>query len=238
MGLLKLIIKAIAKPVINNHNGKVGEKIVSSKLNPIWFGKVEHRLLNDVIIIDDNNKTHQIDHIEIRSNGIFCIETKNYKGLILGGENQDKWTQVLYNGKKYQLLNPLKQNRSHVYHLNKLLKNKYKINSVVVMVQNNADKINVSNVVNLDDLKKYLNNFYDGTSYSVEEMGEIYNSILRSVGDITNREHVKNIRNTQKDLKNGICPRCGGKLVERNGKYGKFYGCSSYPNCRFVLNDK
>ena len=101
-----------------------------------------------------------------------------------------------------------------------------------------ADKINVSNVVNLDDLKKYLNNFYDGTSYSVEEMDKIYDSILRSVGDITNREHVKNIRNTQKDLKNGICPRCGGKLVERNGKYGKFYGCSSYPNCRFVLNDK
>ena len=30
------------------------------------------------------------------------------------------------------------------------------------------------------------------------------------------------------------CPQCGGRLVERNGKFGKFYGCSNYPNCRFT----
>ena len=35
-----------------------------------------------------------------------------------------------------------------------------------------------------------------------------------------------------------ICPKCGGKLVEREGKYGKFLGCSNYPNCKFVLNKK
>ena len=31
-----------------------------------------------------------------------------------------------------------------------------------------------------------------------------------------------------------ICPRCGGKLVERNGKYSKFIGCSNYPKCTFT----
>ena len=31
-----------------------------------------------------------------------------------------------------------------------------------------------------------------------------------------------------------ICPRCGGKLVLRYGKYGQFYGCENYPNCKFV----
>lgn len=31
-----------------------------------------------------------------------------------------------------------------------------------------------------------------------------------------------------------ICPECGGKLRERNGKYGKFYGCSNYPNCKYT----
>lgn len=30
-----------------------------------------------------------------------------------------------------------------------------------------------------------------------------------------------------------ICPNCGGKLVERNGPYGAFWGCSNYPHCRF-----
>lgn len=27
------------------------------------------------------------------------------------------------------------------------------------------------------------------------------------------------------------CPECGGWLVERDGKYGKFLGCSNYPDC-------
>lgn len=30
------------------------------------------------------------------------------------------------------------------------------------------------------------------------------------------------------------CPRCGGELVLRNGKYGPFYGCSNYPECRYT----
>lgn len=27
------------------------------------------------------------------------------------------------------------------------------------------------------------------------------------------------------------CPRCGGELVLKDGKYGLFYGCSNYPHC-------
>ncbi|MBQ5851022.1 MAG: topoisomerase DNA-binding C4 zinc finger domain-containing protein [Lachnospiraceae bacterium] len=30
-----------------------------------------------------------------------------------------------------------------------------------------------------------------------------------------------------------ICPECGGKLCERSGPYGRFMGCSNYPNCRY-----
>lgn len=33
---------------------------------------------------------------------------------------------------------------------------------------------------------------------------------------------------------NTVCPRCGGKLVVRNGRYGKFVGCSNYPKCRYT----
>jgi DNA topoisomerase-1 len=28
------------------------------------------------------------------------------------------------------------------------------------------------------------------------------------------------------------CPLCGGKMIIREGKYGKFQGCSKYPKCR------
>lgn len=30
-----------------------------------------------------------------------------------------------------------------------------------------------------------------------------------------------------------VCPDCGEKLRERNGPYGRFLGCSSYPACRY-----
>lgn len=30
------------------------------------------------------------------------------------------------------------------------------------------------------------------------------------------------------------CPKCGGNLVERTGKYGKFVGCSNFPRCSFT----
>ncbi|HEY8890518.1 MAG TPA: topoisomerase DNA-binding C4 zinc finger domain-containing protein [Clostridium sp.] len=32
-----------------------------------------------------------------------------------------------------------------------------------------------------------------------------------------------------------MCSKCGGKLVLRNGKYGQFKGCSSFPKCRFIV---
>ena len=235
MGIIKKLFKEVTKPIKNDINGMIGESAVNSKLNPWIFGKVEHRQINNLILMDENGKSHQIDHIEIRQNGIFCIETKNYIGWIFGGENQDTWTQSLYNGEKHKFPNPLKQNKSHIYHMNRVLGGKYKINSVVVMVQDNADKINVSNVVNLRDLKEYLLNYSDGTEYSIEELDEIYNKLLDASSQISNREHVENIRKTQSELEEGICPRCGGKLIEREGKYGKFFGCSNYPKCTFVL---
>lgn len=41
-----------------------------------------------------------------------------------------------------------------------------------------------------------------------------------------------------------LCPECGslpagrqGKLVEREGKYGKFISCSNYPKCKYIKKD-
>ncbi len=32
------------------------------------------------------------------------------------------------------------------------------------------------------------------------------------------------------------CPQCGGVLVERSGKFGKFFGCSNYPKCSYTTH--
>lgn len=34
--------------------------------------------------------------------------------------------------------------------------------------------------------------------------------------------------------KSETCPKCGAKLIKRNGKYGTFLGCSNYPKCNFT----
>ncbi len=31
-----------------------------------------------------------------------------------------------------------------------------------------------------------------------------------------------------------VCPQCNSPLVIKNGRYGKFIGCSNYPTCRFI----
>ncbi len=44
-----------------------------------------------------------------------------------------------------------------------------------------------------------------------------------------------------KPIKTGVeCPECGGDIIERKGgKRSKvFYGCSNYPSCNFILNQK
>ena len=125
-------------------------------------------------------------------------------------------------------------NRSHIYHLEKALNNKYKVHSVIVLARNNANKINVPYVVNLDDLRSYLKDFSDGRIYSTDEMEEIYNTLISCKVSISNREHVKNIKEAKKNVWGVKCPYCGGILIKRKGKNGDFYGCSNYPKCRFT----
>jgi len=45
---------------------------------------------------------------------------------------------------------------------------------------------------------------------------------------------IDNLEVANKNLDVEKCPQCGGNLIERKGKYGKFFGCSNYPKCRFI----
>lgn len=45
------------------------------------------------------------------------------------------------------------------------------------------------------------------------------------------------IRNPSEEAKRvKRCPKCGNALRLRNGKYGEFWGCTGYPDCRFTMN--
>lgn len=46
-------------------------------------------------------------------------------------------------------------------------------------------------------------------------------------------EYVK-LANIEMPVVDTVCPKCGGQLVERKGKYGRFMGCSTYPKCDYT----
>jgi hypothetical protein len=79
-----------------------------------------HVLLNNVTLPTERGTT-QIDHILVTEHGLFIIETKHYRGWILGRPSDDYWTQVIYR-KKSRFRNPLKQNYGHVKTVQSLFK--------------------------------------------------------------------------------------------------------------------
>lgn len=235
--IIVLEILNIFKPKIK---GIIGEKTVSAIL--LMLDKDKYKLINDVYI-DILGKTTQIDHIIVSDYGIFVIETKNYKGRIYGDEFSQYWTQVIYK-RKDKLYNPIRQNYGHVEALKQVLNEFEGLNFVPIVVFSVKADLKVKTKTNTDvvyttRLLKTIKR-YEVKTISDDVRDAVYSAIKSiNVDDKeTRKQHVKaihqNIADSNDKIKNDICPRCGGQLVIRKGKYGYFKGCSNYPKCRFV----
>lgn len=53
---------------------------------------------------------------------------------------------------------------------------------------------------------------------------------------IMNQKCYEEMGKLQANQKLELCPKCGGELRKRNGKFGEFFGCSNYPACRYTRN--
>ena len=236
-----LILVIVFKINSSKIKGSVGEFKVNTRLN--FLGN-EYISLNDILIKSSNGNTSQIDELVLSEYGIFIIETKNYKGWIFGNEKSENWTQVIFK-EKHTFRNPIKQNWSHVYALKNVLSEFPNIHYFpIVVFTGDATLKGIESTVPViysNRLKSTIKNLSSEKFLSQTEVEKI-KSILESV-EITEKmarkEHVKNIKQNivEKQLKmeNLICPRCNGELKLRNGRNGKFYGCSNYPRCRFTM---
>ena len=216
--------------------GNQGENIVASKLGGTIAG--QQYLINDLIISDNDGHTSQIDHIFINKYGIWVIETKNYSGQIYGDALSENWSQVLAYGKeKNEFYNPVKQNKTRVYRLKGKIGTDAPVYSFVVFIKADISKVRARYVYPITMLENVVWANTD-ECLTVEQMEEYYSKLLelKQNSTVTKKEHIKNIHKTIADVANGICPRCGGKLILKNGKNGEFYGCSSYPRCEFTKN--
>lgn len=234
--------------------GKMGEEAVSSILSHL---PTDYHALNNVVL-KTNRGTTQIDHVVVSRYGIFAIETKNYRGEIFGDDKRQQWTQVIVTNVRYyrkwyktysyvtknQFYNPVKQSITHVYALKDCLQGfpKVKITPIVVFVGTAIlnDVHSSTHVIYSEDLLNVILS-YTTPCLSEDDVEKIYSHLFEhdAKDEVSNMEHVQNIRMAHFErndkIRSGICPRCGGNLVERKGRYGSFYGCSNYPTCKFTI---
>lgn len=115
--ILVIVFGLLSKIFYKKIIGWMGENNTKSALKKL--PKDKYKIIND-ILIETNEHTHQIDHVIVSPYGIFCIETKQYNGFIIGSKWDKKWTRIV--GKnKYPYENPIRQNYGHVKSLCELL---------------------------------------------------------------------------------------------------------------------
>ena len=234
-----LIAAELLKIFMPKIKGWIGERTVAFFLSSL--DETKYKVINN-IMLQVENKTTQIDHVIVSDYGIFVIETKNYRGWIIGNEFDDYWKQVIYK-RKEKLLNPIKQNYGHIQVLKEILVDFLYVNYIsIIAFTTNADLkvISKTDVVYTKNLSKTIKKYNTETNATpIKE--QIYSKLISLNVDSkdSRKAHVEAIHNKLADKDNkivkGICPKCGEALVLRNGKYGQFKGCSNYPKCRFVV---
>ncbi|MFA9288435.1 MAG: type I DNA topoisomerase [Weeksellaceae bacterium] len=52
--------------------------------------------------------------------------------------------------------------------------------------------------------------------------------------ELSERQKETNMIEVAEDVDPDPCPNCGGKVIARYGKFGKFYACGNYPTCKYI----
>ena len=209
--------------------GEQGELLAASTLEA---DQSFHRLINNLVLLGENKVSHQIDHILIRENGVFVIETKNYYGNITGLEDDSYWKKSFFIKGKIKtetFHNPLKQNQSHIRIIKRVIGKDYPIYCFVVFIQNNVDGIDLFNVCGLKDVLKRINLITIDNPLSKATIEHIYNTLLDNEAYVNDEMHLQSIEKIKKDrrdyqkelrqaIEKKICPQCGGILsIAPNG---------------------
>ena len=233
--------------------GKRGEMRVSAILSQL---SDEYTILNDLVFRTEKGTT-QIDHLVVSKYGIFTIETKNYRGEIYGDDNRKEWTQLIVTEVTYakkwwktytyvtknRFYNPVKQSVGHAFRIKELLSVFPHVKIVPIVVFTGDAILSYVESKNHVVYEENLLDVIDGykTTYLTDNDVQAVLAILTGNNireTVSDRQHVKNLRTAAREvnatINSGICPKCGGHLIGRNGKYGTFYGCSNYPKCRFT----
>ena len=179
--------------------GDSGENKVKLMLDS--FNNPDYNIHN-IMLLDKNGDTHQIDLISITSAGVFVIEVKNVCGYKIYGEpDQTYWKYDWVKNKELihcELYNPIMQNKTHVEKIHKILSDfNAPIFSLIVFPNKNQiihqwdfDEPVINSII---DMKNYILKFPQN-KISEEQKLLIKNKILKyHHPEIKLQEHVDNI---------------------------------------------
>ena len=228
--------------------GDSGEKHVSSYLTNLPCE--EYQVFND-LLVRNGKYTTQLDHVILSRYGVFVLETKNVHGKVYGSEKSEFWKQYLPDvgyrrygyTQEHELRNPILQNDGHIKSLRRLVfDNDIPIYGIVVFPGDTDMYVTAEKpVLKMWEVVSYIKGFQEEVM-SAEQVNYYRRRLLEVIStDEADREHhLENVARSKArrdySVANGKCPRCGGDLVLREGEYGKFYGCSNYPRCNYILN--
>lgn len=173
--------------------GRRGERIVEKKLAKLG---ARYNVINDVLL-QNGNRTTQIDHIVISPYGIFVIETKNYTGKLVGTED-DNYVAHLCKCWKFMIYNPLKQNQGHVKAVAKALGifDTTKIVPILTVSDRCTCSIKTHNiVVPFSDIRRTIHR-YRHEVLTPAEVAE-YTAKIRSINITAVEERKKHVERTR-----------------------------------------
>jgi DNA topoisomerase-1 len=88
------------------------------------------------------------------------------------------------------------------------------------------------------EMEEALDHIARGERAWVEVLGAFYAPFEEAVAAAQEAARKETItvprQNKEGEATGETCPRCGGDVVIRDGRYGKFRGCSNYPRCNWT----
>ncbi|TYS72459.1 hypothetical protein FZC75_10965 [Sutcliffiella horikoshii] len=158
--------------------------------------------------------------------------------------------------RKEKFLNPIWQNYGHIKALKGYLGEHYNYQSIIAFSSRSTlkfeDDFSSARVIQIPQLNKVIKESLKRQISEVELRG--VNKALEQLvihdgkqKRMVHKQHVEAIRDKQREkatikpvvkkapfieANTELCPKCGGQLSIKKGKYGSFYGCSGYPSCK------
>ena len=188
--------------------------------------------------------TTQLDLTVVSAFGIFIVEVKTFQGWIFGDPAQQRWTQCVRGGRKFQFQNPIRQNFKHLAVLSEKTGIPQNLIFPVIAFSDSCEfKTEMpANVVHFNEVASYIKKF-DTIVIKPEQLTEIMETFLSwddSIDEEKKRNHVRNLKDAHAPAsihdRDVLCPICGNRMALRRSRTDghPFWGCTKYPGCKGI----